>query len=448
MTLEQAIKEKDIKLICRILFNFIPTKIQSSIIYSIVYPKKKRIIINSMTRFGKTECVSIAVSILLLIEKNKRFLIIAPQESQAQILRGYMAEHILSCSLLLEKLNWEDYKMAHIKKEVSKSRLTFKNGNEVKILSAAGDATRLMGEGGDYIILDESCLISDEVWQQRISRMLGDSPNSLLVETGNPWDRANHFFEHWNNPEFERIHIGWQDALNEGRITKEFLESQRQELSPVQFKILYDAEFPTEAINGVFNYEDIRACINLFEKKDLEVKDTILGCDVADQGDDKTIMWMAWTDGQKYKIFECYKEAKSNTPGIVGRILKFQEKYMINKIYIDCIGVGVGIPPLIRNQVSKNITVVGANFAEKAYNSKIYRNKKAEMFFRLAKLFQERKISIPEDKELISQLMKIKWEFTETGQVKICESDDFHDDEVMALVYTIWHSFSSNFSIG
>jgi hypothetical protein len=447
-SIKQALLTKNIVLLSKVLFNFIPTPTQEKIIKSIVFPTKNRIILNCMTRFGKTQCVSIAIGILILVRCKINILIIAPQESQAQILRGYLAEHILSCPTLVELLNWEDVKMSHIKKEVNKSKLTFKNGVEVKILSAEGSATRLMGLGGDIVIMDESCLIKDEVWQQRISRMLGDNVNSILIETGNPWDRANHFFEHWNNPEFERIHVNWKDALREGRITQEFLDSQKSELSPVQFKILYDAEFPTEATNGVFNYDDVKACINLFEKKDMVVTDTVMGVDVADMGEDKTVMWTAWYDGEKYKVFNCYKEAKSNTPGIVGKILSLKEQFSINKIFVDCIGVGVGIAPLVRNQVSKNITVLGCSFAEKAYNSKIYKNKKAEMFFRLAKLFQERKISIPKDKELISQLMKFKWEFTETGQVKISDDSDFHQDEACALVFTVWNSFSNNFVIG
>ena len=64
-----------------------------------------------------------------------------------------------------------------------------------------------MGWGGDLVILDESCLITEEVYRSKISRMLGDNPDSMLVEIGNPWNRLNQMWKHWNDPIFTKFHI-------------------------------------------------------------------------------------------------------------------------------------------------------------------------------------------------------------------------------------------------
>lgn len=446
-TLNKAIADEDIEYLCEFLFQFKPTTKQQEIIQTIAYAKNKRVIINCMTRYGKSRCVSMAVLLYLLFNKNKKILLIAPTYDQTSILRNYMAEHITTCSTLFNLLEMEIIGPDKLKKEVSKKRLTFRNNCELIILSAEGTAERLMGFGGDMIIIDEGCLIHPEVYRTKISRMLGDHPDSILIEIGNPWHKNNQYFEHWISKEFKKIHVGYQTAIQEGRVTPEFIEEQKNLLTPIEFKILYESDFPEESEDSVFTYESIHAAINKWPN--IHSTERILGVDVADKGRDLTVITTAEKTGANYKVTSIFSEAKSENTAVAGRIAKMREEHLISQVNIDCIGIGVGVVSMLQEQL-RNISTVKINkchFGQAAIDSTRFLNKKAEMYFRLKKMFEEGMISIPEHKELIKQLLSMKWEHTSNKKIRIIDPEDKSPDFADSLVYTIWQNSPRNYSI-
>lgn len=245
--LASLIKNKKIKEMCRLFFDHEPTGKQEEIIRSIAYQENKRIVISAFTRYGKTLSVVIGVLLYILFNENKKILIIAPIYDQANILRNYTAENIFKCPILTNLLETEVKGAERLKREASKKRITFKNGCELTILSAKGEAKRLLGWRGDLIILDEACLIDLEVYRQKISRMLRDNQDAILVEIGNPWSKNNQFYEHWKDPNFRKIYIDYKVGLKEGRIKEDYVEEQRRLLTPIEFKVLYEAEFSEES---------------------------------------------------------------------------------------------------------------------------------------------------------------------------------------------------------
>ena len=238
--LYEILRTKDVYVLAKALFNFELTKTQEEIVQTIAFSDHNRVVICCMTRYGKTRCTAIGILLYILLNKDKRILLLAPRFDQTSILRNYMAEGIMECPLLIDMLDLDyETKAEHLKKEISRKRITFKNGCELIVLSAEGTAERLMGFGADLLIIDESCLISYEVFRSKISRMLGDSPESILIEIGNPWSRDNQFYEHWIDSKFKKIHIGYEIALREGRVSPVFLEEQKQLLTSTEFQVLY-----------------------------------------------------------------------------------------------------------------------------------------------------------------------------------------------------------------
>jgi len=475
--LEKAIKNKDVKVLCEYFFGDVLTDLQADLVRKIAFKEHNRLLVCAMTRWGKTFCVSRGIGLYILFNPNKTIIFIGPQREQASILRNYMSDLILRCPELLELADFGVTGHERIKKEVSKSRLTFKNGCEYRILSAHGSAEGLMGfgvgGGGGIIVKDEACLINNNA-NTKIMRMLGDNPKeAILIELFNPWDRDNRAFEHWNDPNFERIHIGWKDAVKDDRTTEEFVKQQIKEMTPMEFTVLYESEFPEESEDSLFNLakiekarkqnfgfdkeiEEIEAKLSKpykyteFEirqvKEEAEKFKKIISCDPADKGRDHTVILWGIKKENKYQLIGSYSEPKSESMAVVGKIMNKIREFIGNKIkgevYIDRIGVGVGplgrLKELIQEKDLRNIKVIGCHFGEQAIKKDIFMNKKAENYFRAQALFNEEMIQIINEKELVKHLLVMKWELSSSEKKKIIDPKDYSPDWADTLVYFIW----------
>lgn len=478
--------EEDVVAMARLAFNFYLTPKQADIVREIAFSKHKRLSVCAMTRYGKTQCVAIGIALLIFMKKNLKIAFIGPREEQAGLLRQYMAELILKFPELLKKAQINIVGEQRIMKEASKKRMTFSNGCEYRVFSAEGEADRLMGFGADIVVVDEACLIPQLAWP-KIMRMLGDNPeNAVLIELYNPWNRDNKAFEHSIDPKFKKIHVWWEDAVIEGRTTKNFVMEQAQfygGTNTLEFTVLYKSEFPKESEDSLFNLEHIEKAEKTYHgyihelsllqekvcnahqykesiirkaKEEIKKYKLIISCDPADKGLDETVILWGVQKENKYEVINYYSEAKSESMQIVGKIFnlckEFIGKKTVGEVHIDPVGIGVGalsrLKELIREHDYRNIKVRGCHFGEKAIKKDHYLNKKAENYFRLRNLFIDEMITIPKHDKLRKHLIAMKWELTSNSKKRIV--DPGHDktakktssikspDWSDALVYFIW----------
>lgn len=466
-------KERRVKQLVKILFGYDLTPTQVEIVRIIGWSEKKRLSICAMTRYGKSLSIVLGIGLFLIRNKNKKIAFIAPQKEQAEILMNYMTDLILNCTLLLSIVDIDLKGPERMRKEVSKRRMTFKTGCEYRIFSAHGEASRLMGFGADVVIKDEACLIKGEGVNAKIMRMLGDHPEeSILIESFNPWDRDNKAFEHLDDPAFHQIHIPWTLALKEGRTTQVFIDQQRKELLPLEFTVLYDSEFPAESEDSIFNLvkinraeeqerdlieetkeaaELMREPEKMTEAEYREAKEKhkeitrIISCDVADKGLDETvILWGIKKIGFYHQTGQ-YSEPKSESTDVAGRInekirtfIGFEIK---GKVYIDSIGLGTGVVSMVkqyvRNNMYKNVKVIGCNFGAAPLNKERFQNKKSENYIRLKEIFDEDSIKLTKIKKMKNQLLNMKWKRSSTEKIVI-EDPEKSPDWADALVYFTW----------
>lgn len=467
-------RRKDVKLLVKYKFGRDLSPGQEEIVRKIAFLESKRISIRAPTRYGKTQCVADAISLILDFGIPYRIAFIGPMAEQAAILRQYMADNILADQSLLKKAQLTSEGEQRIGKEASRKRMTFSTGAEYRVFSAEGEANRLMGFGADIIIKDESCLIP-KVANSKIMRMAGDNPeNAIIIELMNPWDRDNVAFEHTMDPEWDVIHIDWRQAVREGRTTQAFVDEQRKELTPLEFTVLYESEFPEQGEDSLFSMADIKAAeesgIHLWKdfqelkKKiaaglpDKELREAqktlsefkkIISCDPADKGRDELVQYWGITNGREFEVIGYYSEPKSENMEIANRILGTARELMIPDplhIKVDAIGIGTGpvsrIKEVVREQQWKNITVVSCKNGEAAMDDKRYPHKDDENYFRLKDLFKERMIKIPKIGKLRSQLSAIKWKNNSVGKREVVypeDSPDFAD----ALMYFVWKDKNS-----
>jgi hypothetical protein len=88
-------------------------------------------------------------------------------------------------------------------------------------------------------------------------------------------------------------------------------------------------------------------------------------------------------------------------------------------VFIDTIGVGAGVMDRVKEQ---GYRAYDANVSMKADEIDLYANKRAEMYFSL-KDFLDKGGRIPNDDELLEELLNISYTFTETGKIRIVKKD-------------------------
>lgn len=206
------------------------------------YPRTQLIL---PTQYGKSLCV--AQGILLRVSTHKeKWAIVAPTEDKARIIMDYIIDHIFDSPVFSEQLEYNGSK-EKLKQERSKTRITFKDGGEVRVFSAdAGNAKKvkkaLMGYGAANIILDEAALIPDDLYAT-VKRMLAGTVDNFLLEIGNPSYR-NHFFDTWFGDRYMKIFVDVYMALKEGRYSHDYIEEMRPLAG---FDWMFECLFPEAA---------------------------------------------------------------------------------------------------------------------------------------------------------------------------------------------------------
>lgn len=161
----------------------------------------------------------------------------------------YIIDRIFDNPMFLDQLEFRGSKK-QLKKERSKTRITFRDGGEVRVYTGNANNSRqvksaLMGFGAPNIILDESGQIPDELYST-VKRMVGGSEGTLtgtfLLEIGNPVFR-NHFHRTWFGERYVKIYVNDEQALAEGRFTRDFLDEMKEEAG---YDWMYRCLFPAE----------------------------------------------------------------------------------------------------------------------------------------------------------------------------------------------------------
>lgn len=200
------------------------------------------------TQYGKSYCVADGVLLRASTHKEK-WAIVAPTEDKARIIMDYIIDGIFDDPLISSKLEFNGSKEA-LKKERSKTRITFRDRGEIRVYSGNAGNTKvtksaLMGFGAPNIILDEAGQISDELYST-VKRMVGGSEGTeegtFLLELGNPVYR-NHFHRTWFGERYHKIYLNDEMALAEGRYTREFLNEMKEEAG---YDWMYGCIFPAE----------------------------------------------------------------------------------------------------------------------------------------------------------------------------------------------------------
>ncbi len=400
----------------------------------IAFSEVKRLNLTAYTRYGKTQVVAIGIGIFIIINEDKKIKFLGPDKDSASLIRDYMSELVIDCPLLLEIADIGSQGASRLKKEASKTRLTFSNNCEYRVVSMHGEGFSAMGKGGDVIVIDEAGRLSRAQYA-KIVRMLGDDPdNSVLIEMYNPFDRDTVAYDHSVSPRYERIEIDYKVGIREGRTTQEFVDEQSEDMSPLEFCVFYLSKFPDEAEDTLIKWEWIQRAINADLTTKIQGGKNVNGLDVAEMGRDLSVLIKSLKKNDYYKIYSIEDWGKKDTmqtTGIVrGKIMKE------DPTTVDATGVGKGVYDRLHEEEYAVIEYKGGRSPTRERDIERFDNLRAQCHWRLRTLFENGTIQIPNHEKLTTQLRSLKYELLSSGKIHIIKkkgekSPDHSDSLVM-----------------
>jgi len=403
------------------------TSYQRDALQKIFLRENSKFIICAATQSGKSEVISIIACLLALMSPNERIAIVSYTEDQSKIIFDKAKKHLTEDNAFIKS-------KIDSSKEFSRKTIHLKNGSQIKCYSSGVSefgSESLLGFGATVLIVDESASISDNIYVTKVVRMLGAArQQTLLIESGTPHAK-NHFYKSWSDQSYTRFHWPWELAVKEGQMSREIVEMQKRNMTPTQFKMFYEAEFPEQTEKGLFDLKEIER--NFIESK-LEFEgDKILSCDIARYGNDRTVLTLLDRVQETFYVRQIRVFEKLSTMETAGRIVSLVKEFHFDSVVVDVVGLGGGVADRLQEQ---SIYVEELNAGSKAEDDERFSNLKAELYFTAKRLFEEGKLKIVKEQRLIDDLVGIETDLTSDGKLRIVDppkSPDFSDSLVYGL---------------
>jgi phage FluMu gp28-like protein len=300
----------------------------------------------------------------------------------------------------------------------SELRVEFVNGSVIHFKSADNPDT-MRGEGLKRVVMDEAARQKREVWEEVLRPALADTHGRLLALStpkGKNW-----FYELWTRgqdalqPEFK----SWKfPTADNPKVSAEDIEQARQSLPVDVFSQEYLAEF-LENSAGVFR--NIQACIGSRREEPLPGKEYYGGLDLA-RLTDFTVLTILDAAGR-----EVYWDRFNLLDWTVQkeRIIPAVKRYRA-KLNVDATGVG---DPIYEDLRRAGLNVQGYKFTAES---------KKKLIETLMIGFDQKKISILDEKVQTNELEIFEYAIGSSGMVHYSAPEGYHDDAVIALALAYW----------
>lgn len=296
--------------------------------------------------------------------------------------------------------------------------IEFFNGSEIVFGSAEqGDALRGATVKKSILVIDEAAFISKDIYE--ILYPLVDAMHCPVLLISTPLFCSGEFYEKYTQGLGSGIVKSYNWSLYDTSIylPPEKLEYYRQNVSPLKFKSDYLGEFIEE---GSYVFGDITNCVG-------ELSDSL-----------PTYAGIDWSVGKDndYTVIT-YMDKR----GFVTEIESFKDftpTQLVDKLS-ESINAHTNLKCV---QVETNsIGDVYMDFLKKRVRSGIIRgftttnDSKRKIIEQLITAFQNGKVRVPNEPELLKELQHYNIEKTPTGKVTYNGADGVHDDFVLSLAF-------------
>ena len=277
-------------------------------------------------------------------------------------------------------------------------------------------------EGINLVWIEEAHAITKEQWE--IIDPTIRTEGSEIIISFNPQHRQDYSFQRFvEHPPKDTVvrHINYDENPFLSETIKTVIKNAKEE-DEDEYKFLYLGEPREGDDRALFGYSDIERAMD----GDMSGVDSTgvytLGCDVARFGRDKSVISIR----EGMRIHSLKEFANYDTMEFATQIDRVASIKTPDAVIIDSIGVGAGVVDKCRAMGIPH--VVDGNVSMKAQDTKVYQNKRAEMYFNLKK-FVETGGKLPNDKELKEELLALKYFYNETsGKIQLIKKDDLKEE--------------------
>jgi len=288
---------------------------------------------------------------------------------------------------------------------------------------SADNPVSLLGEGLDWLIVDEASRLKPVIWQSHLSKRLIDRRGwALLISTPRGKGYFYDLFRRgqgddpdyisWNNP-------SWTNPL----LDKELIEEERDRLPDRVFKQEFGAEF-IEGSGAVFR--KIRECATGDWQVPIPRKAYFAGLDLAKVEDFTVLVIM----NEAREVVFADRFNRIDWSHQINRVKAATDKYNRSCINVDSTGAG---EPIFESLRKAGCYVNAYPFTMKS---------KAALIDNLSIQFEQELITLPRPElwpEGIDELEAFEYSVTEKGNVRTSAPYGVHDDIVIALSLAVWH---------
>jgi hypothetical protein len=269
-------------------------------------------------------------------------------------------------------------------------------------------------------IIDEAAGVSPSVFAA--VEGFATTEASRVLAIGNPDDPASEFARRcarWHNiklsvfdtPAFTGEQVS--DGLLRVLPSHTWVDERRAEWgegSPLwQSRVL--GEFPDTAEDALFSLGAVQAATT---REAPEGGMVVISCDVARFGNDRTVFGLR--RGNRYE--QLLQLGQSSVTEVTGHAVPFWRQYG-GRVNVDEVGVGGGVVDSLKEQ---GVPVYGLNAGAGARDHERFANSRAEWSWGLRERMAE--IQIPNDPELIAELVGLRWKVDSRGRVLVESKED------------------------
>lgn len=379
------------------------------------------------------------------IHPNTIRLVIAPAQRQSGQLFEKMLQHLTFMneialewaggykdnSKLSVRQNRDDrrrfeFKWGIFEKYPTKTEICLKGNRRIYAFPAGKSGVYLRCFAIDFLDADEAAFIPEPVWVSVLpmlavsAKLKGLGWQSLL---STPFGKGGYFYNSFHDDSFMSFHVSSETCP---RISADFLKKQRDRLSKVEYAQEWLGEFIDE-FNQYFSSTLVKDRMNfMFWEYSKDYRPRLkyfLGCDIARFGKDENAFVIIEMDERGHlRVVHTEVTERRSITDTAGRIMKLDDKFNFNRIFIDDAGVGGGCYDILVENLSKS-KVIGLNNAKKRiYESGEEKKKgilKEDIYSNALVLMERSKIDIISSMKLAKSLKCMTYEYTADRNLRI-----------------------------
>lgn len=380
------------------------------------------ILVNTGRQVGKTTTFAHKIAKHLLDNSKQQVIVVSLTEDQAQLI-------IIMILDFLEK-NYKSL-IQKGKNKPTKSRIWLKNNSRVisRPVGNTGDAVR--GFTGDVLYIDEASGMPELMWKAAMPTLMttggqiwmSSTPRGKYISNGKD---KNFFYKCWENEDnrWQTFTINSEEVMKSRDLTEEwteekrdkaitFLKNQKMIMAEMEYRQEYMAEFLDD--NRQLLDDDLILKSMTEQQKPIKKGENLyLGVDIARMGDDESVFTIVKQVGDHIYHLDSQITKKTLLSDTTQRIIHLNRLYEFEKIFIDSVGMGIGVLDyLLKDDETKYITV-GVDFSKQIISSdgRTVRLQKNVRYSNLKMLMETGKLHLLDDHKVFQSLKSMQFAYS------------------------------------